>query len=148
MENPQTGYLKSREVVAGLPWQDITYCKYGLPYKKQTRLWGFFPFKLRGICCVTDPCAHVAGGLNLSGHSGSTRETTSASLSSIEFQKSSAKRLHPLRPCGYACLFVDAVCQGWPRPHRQERHDKCQIVRHLFDHSVATNPKPLVPPGL
>jgi site-specific DNA-cytosine methylase len=27
MENPASGYLKTREVVQGLPWRDVTYCR-------------------------------------------------------------------------------------------------------------------------
>ena len=51
MENPQTGFLKSRAIMTDTPFQDVTYCKYGFPYKKQTRLWGRFPLQLRPICC-------------------------------------------------------------------------------------------------
>lgn len=47
IENPQTGYLKTRDVIQGLPWRDITYCMYSdgekHTYKKQTRLWGHLP---------------------------------------------------------------------------------------------------------
>lgn len=39
MENPQTGLLKDRDVVARLPFRDASYCMYGLPYRKQTRIW-------------------------------------------------------------------------------------------------------------
>ena len=39
MENPQTGMLKSREVVRDLPFKDITYCSYGMMYRKRTRIW-------------------------------------------------------------------------------------------------------------
>ena len=39
MENPQTGLLKTRAVVAGLPWKDVTYCSYGTGYRKLTRVW-------------------------------------------------------------------------------------------------------------
>lgn len=39
MENPQTGALKSRDVVRGLPYVDADYCKYGFPYRKRTRFW-------------------------------------------------------------------------------------------------------------
>ena len=45
----------------GLPWRDVTYCKYGFPYKKQTRLWGQFPFALRPICGPDAPCENVEG---------------------------------------------------------------------------------------
>ena len=48
--------------MAGLPWRDVTYCKYGYTYKKQTRLWGHFPFLLRPICSRGEPCGHIEDG--------------------------------------------------------------------------------------
>ena len=40
MENPQTGKLKTREVVKGLNYYDIDYCMYSdWGYKKRTRIW-------------------------------------------------------------------------------------------------------------
>ena len=62
MENPATGFLKTRSVVDGIPWRDVCYCRYGFAYKKQTRLWGFFPFELRPICRKRDPCPNVVDG--------------------------------------------------------------------------------------
>ena len=49
----------------GIPWQDVTYCRYGVKYKKPTRLWGRFPFQLRPICRRHDPCEHVVDGRHL-----------------------------------------------------------------------------------
>lgn len=65
MENPQTGLLKTREVVEGLPWRDITYCCYGegerWNYKKQTRLWGNLDtFVPRTLCTRATPCRFSA----------------------------------------------------------------------------------------
>ena len=67
MENPQTGLLKTREVVEGYPWRDVCYCKYSdgvrWTYKKQTRLWGVIPtFVPRPLCSRKDPCALSACG--------------------------------------------------------------------------------------
>ena len=45
MENPQTGLLKDRDFMQGKPYTDIDYCKYGMPYRKRTRLWN----NLQGI---------------------------------------------------------------------------------------------------
>ena len=44
VENPQTGLLKTRWVVEGLPFRDVCYCTYSdgvnHRYLKATRLWG------------------------------------------------------------------------------------------------------------
>ena len=61
MENPQTGLLKTREVVEGIPWRDVCYCMYSdgerWMYKKQTRLWGnLFDFAPRPACTRSCPC--------------------------------------------------------------------------------------------
>ena len=39
IENPQTGYLKQQIFMQDLPYEDIDYCKYGMPYRKRTRIW-------------------------------------------------------------------------------------------------------------
>jgi site-specific DNA-cytosine methylase len=40
MENPQTGLLKNQEVVLGLPYYDVDYCRYSnWGYRKRTRIW-------------------------------------------------------------------------------------------------------------
>ena len=36
---PGHGLLKTRPFMERLPWVDVTCCKYGTPYRKQTRLW-------------------------------------------------------------------------------------------------------------
>lgn len=54
IENPQTGLLKNREFMSGLPFYDVSYCRYGFDYRKQTRLWsnlvGFEPKVCRMDC--------------------------------------------------------------------------------------------------
>ena len=39
IENPQTSLLKNQEFMKDLPFVDASYCKYGYPYRKQTRFW-------------------------------------------------------------------------------------------------------------
>ena len=39
IENPQSGLLKSRNFMDGLPFYDVSYCKYGYDYRKHTRIW-------------------------------------------------------------------------------------------------------------
>ena len=51
MENPQTGLLKRQDCVRDLPYCDLDYCKYGMPYRKRTRLWNNLPrFAPRPLC--------------------------------------------------------------------------------------------------
>ena len=61
MENPQTGYLRTRDVIVGLPFRDVCYCRYSCgqqhTYRKCTRLWGVLPgFVARPLCCPSNPC--------------------------------------------------------------------------------------------
>ena len=42
IENPQTGLLKKQVFMDKIPYVDIDYCKYGMPYRKRTRLWKYF----------------------------------------------------------------------------------------------------------
>ena len=39
VENPQSGLLKRRSFMQGIPWVDASYCQYGFPYRKTTRFW-------------------------------------------------------------------------------------------------------------
>ncbi len=58
IENPRTGLLKSRYFMKDLPFYDVTYCRYGFPFKKETRIWsnltGFKPL----FCCRENHCSN------------------------------------------------------------------------------------------
>ena len=54
MENPESGLLKGREVVAGLPFQVVDYCKYGKPYRKRTAIWTNTYWKPQQPLCKHD----------------------------------------------------------------------------------------------
>ena len=58
IENPQTGLLKNQVIMWGLPYTDIDYCKYGMQYRKRTRIWnnvvGWVPKPL----CMKD-CGNI-----------------------------------------------------------------------------------------
>ncbi len=57
IENPQSGLLKSRDVVRGLSFSDTSYCKYGFKYRKATRIWhNSFNFEPEDMCSNTSPC--------------------------------------------------------------------------------------------
>jgi hypothetical protein len=67
MENPKTGLLKIQEVVAGLPYHDVTYCMYGFEYQKPTRIWtnvhGFEP----KYCKLGKDCGTKVPGFSKTG---------------------------------------------------------------------------------
>ena len=50
LENPQTGLLKTRPVIQGLPYVDLDYCMYGAQYRKRTRLWTNAAYTPRPLC--------------------------------------------------------------------------------------------------
>ena len=65
MENPHSGLLKSRAVVAGIPMQIVDYCRYGKPYRKRTSIWtnsGWVPQRplCRHDCAATIGKRHAA----------------------------------------------------------------------------------------
>ena len=39
LENPQTGLLKDQEILFGVPYTDVDYCRYGFAYRTRTRIW-------------------------------------------------------------------------------------------------------------
>jgi site-specific DNA-cytosine methylase len=62
LENPQSGRLKDRAIMQGLPYIDADYCKYGYPYRKRTRFWTNRTCKLQMCkkdCMFIDGNKHV-----------------------------------------------------------------------------------------
>ena len=59
IENPQTGLLKEQEILFGIPYVDVDYCKYGYKYKKRTRIWTNIDFE--GKLCNKD-CENIENG--------------------------------------------------------------------------------------
>ena len=60
IENPQTGKLKEQAFMNGLPFSDIDYCKYGMPYRKRTRLWNNIDCWQSRPLCKRD-CDNIEG---------------------------------------------------------------------------------------
>ena len=60
MENPQSGYLKGRPVVEGLRYRDVSYCVFGYPYRKHTRIWtNAGEWDPAPKCSRETPCQHM-----------------------------------------------------------------------------------------
>ena len=61
IENPQTGPLKGQEFMKGLPFFDVDYCKYGMRYRKRTRIWtNLTKWKPKPLC--KRDCGNVVDG--------------------------------------------------------------------------------------
>ena len=65
IENPQTGLLKNQWFMNDIPYNDVDYCKYGMPYRKRTRLWNNIPgFKPLPLC--NKDCNSMIGNRHIS----------------------------------------------------------------------------------
>ena len=68
IENPQTRLLKRQSFMDELRYVDVDYCKYGLAYRKRTRLWNnLAEFKPRDLC--KKDCGNIVDGKHPGQHS-------------------------------------------------------------------------------
>ena len=56
--------MKDQIEMWGLPFKDIDYCKYGMPYRKRTRLWNnVFNWVPRPLC--NKDCLSISGNKHI-----------------------------------------------------------------------------------
>lgn len=85
IENPQTGLLKFQPVLNKFPFYhrpyvDVSYCKYGFPYRKQTRIWtNCNIWKPRPIC--KKDCEFMRDGKHIVSVGNARRKYTSKIMS-------------------------------------------------------------------
>ena len=78
MENPWMGLLRTRPVVAGLPYIKIDDCRIGSPDKKRTALWTNVPFAetlFDKTCPSWDGACHTAVAQRGGNRRGAPRQT-------------------------------------------------------------------------
>jgi len=64
IENPQTGLLKEQVFMFDIPYKDVDYCKYGLQYRKRTRLWNNIEqWQPKPLCCKD--CGNMNGNKHI-----------------------------------------------------------------------------------
>jgi hypothetical protein len=78
MEKPQTGLLKHQSFMADLPYNDLYCCKYGMTYRKRTRLWNNVEAWTPKPLCKKD-CGHM----NWSVHEQSAQQRPHLHLASV-----------------------------------------------------------------
>ena len=100
MENPHSGLLRYREVVAGIPMQVVDYCKYGKPYSRTESERPFGPTPAgshKGPFAVTTALPPVANDTWLqrskATHHDEVATVGSHGMNSIVFHRNCATRL-------------------------------------------------------
>ena len=77
-ENLQSGLLKTRDVVKDVPFTDTSYCQYGYPYRKHTRIWHSLGdyLDIRPMCSLRNPCdiVRACGTRAMSAHRGRAKK--------------------------------------------------------------------------
>jgi len=106
IENPQTGKLKEQSILNNLfyqrPYKDVSYCKYGFPYRKQTRIWTNCSKWMPREICRKD-CGYIKDG----------RHIDSVGNFRVKYgqSKSSAKKgIIPRELCLEICLEIAKHC--------------------------------------
>ena len=64
IEIPQIGYLRLQPFMNTLPYNDIDYCTYGMPYRKRTRIWNNLPNWTPRPLCKKD-CNSMVGNRHM-----------------------------------------------------------------------------------
>ena len=61
IENPQTGMLKDRDFMLGIPFYDVDYCRFSdWGYKKRTRIWTNVSYEDK-LCLGAGECQNMEG---------------------------------------------------------------------------------------
>lgn len=110
MENPQTGLLKEQPFMKKLPFYDITYCQYGFPYKKPTRIWTNLTHFDAKYCPGPGRCPFIMGR----SHEASVSKPKLTSQDRI-YSVTSLNMKHRIPPKLVAALFTAAKKQIMPQ---------------------------------
>ena len=64
IENPQTGLLKNQTFMLDIPYNDLDYCKYGMKYRKRTRIWNNLNTWIPKPLCKKD-CGNIVNNKHI-----------------------------------------------------------------------------------
>ena len=105
IENPQTGLLKDRPFMQGLPYCDIDYCCYcDWGYRKRTRLWNNIGF-------VGDRCPGKGSCPNMLGcrHRATAQQGRNKTNNGTYGGQFTVSKLHRIPPS--LCSRIEHVCK-------------------------------------
>ncbi len=106
LENPETGLLKTRPFMSGLPWSDVDYCCFSeWGYRKRTRLWNNcgFPQKL---CAGPGACPNMEGKR----HRTTAQQGRSRTSTGLHGDHHSTKHLYRIPP--NLCSEIESRCRA------------------------------------
>ena len=127
MENPWTGMLRHREVVAALPPpKKVSYCKYGAPYQKHTAIWTNAA-DLELACCRRDCGSMVVSDRGFKQHRGTAQHGPLRNMITIGFPQDQLYSIPPLL-CRKICEHVGERLGQPEPPAEDERGDESQTA--------------------
>ena len=117
LENPETGLLKTRTFMSGLPWSDVDYCAYSSwGYRKRTRLWNNCGF-VGKLCQGSGRCPNMEGHR----HKTSAQQGRNRTSTGLHGEHHSTKQLYKLPPV--LCAEIEFYCrEQLPNPPLWEQY--------------------------
>ena len=106
IENPQTGLLKSRPFMDGLPFIDLDYCCFSdWGYRKRTRLWTNSGFQGR-LCRGKGECPNMEGNR----HRTTAQQGRNKCPAGLHGEHHSTKQLYRIPPA--LCEQIESHCRA------------------------------------
>ena len=105
IENPQTGMLKDRPFMVGLPYTDLDYCCYcDWGYKKRTRLWNNIGFQ-GDRCLGKGLCPNMQGQR----HRATAQQGKNKTKNGMYGGMFQTQKLHRIPPT--LCCLIEEACR-------------------------------------
>ena len=105
IENPQTGMLKDREFMYGIPFTDVDYCAYcDWGYRKRTRLWNNVDFAGK-LCPGKGLCPNMSGNR----HKTTAQQGKNKYKDGLYGEHFTRTGLHRIPPA--LCEAIEQVCR-------------------------------------
>jgi hypothetical protein len=106
IENPETGLLKTRPFMSGLPFTDVDYCSFSdWGYRKRTRLWSNSGFTGK-LCLGKGQCPNMVGNR----HRTTAQQGRNKCSTGLWGEHHATKQLYRLPP--NLCQEIETYCRA------------------------------------